>query len=433
MQLSSYNIFSKIRDSDNYFIVNLLSGNADILDPDIGKALAAGTVVNEAGFREKGYLADPIEEQLVFKRKYLEYLDRRETDEIQVFFVPWYSCNFNCSYCYQSGYQNHATPISKPVIDAFFENVLKQFKDRRFYITLFGGEPLQSGPHAQVMVEYFLSRATEHKISVAIVTNGYTLKEFVPLLSRSLVREVQVTLDGPREIHNARRPLRNSSQGTFDRIVEGVEAALAAGLKINLRVVVDREDIDFLPELARFAKERGWTSNPLFKTQLGRNYELHHCSANPDNLFSRIALYDKLYNLAKAHPVILKFHKPAYSVSRYLQENGVLPDPLFDACPGTKTEWALDNTGGIYSCTATVGKADEQLGTFYPMVTLDDERVAEWRERDITTIDKCKSCSLNLACGGGCASVAKNRTGSLDSPDCRPVRELLELGMAAYF
>jgi len=31
MIYSRYNIFSKIRDSENYFIVNLLSGNADIL------------------------------------------------------------------------------------------------------------------------------------------------------------------------------------------------------------------------------------------------------------------------------------------------------------------------------------------------------------------------------------------------------------------
>jgi hypothetical protein len=33
MEYSKYNIFSKIRDSGNYFIVNLLSGNADILSP----------------------------------------------------------------------------------------------------------------------------------------------------------------------------------------------------------------------------------------------------------------------------------------------------------------------------------------------------------------------------------------------------------------
>ena len=72
--------------------------------------------------------------------------------------------------------------------------------------------------------------------------------------------------------------------------------------------------------------------------------------------------------LIRQHPAILQFHKPAYSVSKFLFENGELPDPLFDSCPGCKTEWAFDYTGRIYSCTATVGKPGEELGTFYPEV-----------------------------------------------------------------
>jgi hypothetical protein len=38
-----------------------------------------------------------------------------------------------------------------------------------------------------------------------------------------------------------------------------------------------------------------------------------------------------------------------------------------------------------------------------------------------------------LSCGGGCSSVAKNKTGNICSPDCRPIKELLELGFSAYF
>jgi len=34
---------------------------------------------------------------------------------------------------------------------------------------------------------------------------------------------------------------------------------------------------------------------------------------------------------------------------------------------------------------------------------------------------------LALACGGGCGSVSKNKSGLLHSPDCRPVKELLEI------
>jgi uncharacterized protein len=80
-----------------------------------------------------------------------------------------------------------------------------------------------------------------------------------------------------------------------------------------------------------------------------------------------------------------------------------------------------------------VGKTDERLGTFYPEVTLDNKKAKLWQQRDITQIEQCSTCNVNLICGGGCASVAKNRTGSLYGTDCRPVKELIGLGLSTYF
>jgi uncharacterized protein len=160
---------------------------------------------------------------------------------------------------------------------------------------------------------------------------------------------------------------------------------------------------------------------------------LHHCQASNDKLFSRISMYETIYEMMQEHPHILEFHKPAYSVSKFLSENGSLPDQLFDACPACKTEWAFDYTGQVYSCTATVGKSDESLGTFYPKVSRKAELITVWENRDVTTIPECSNCNLQLACGGGCGSVAKNKNGNICSSDCRPVKELLELGFASYF
>ena len=114
--------------------------------------------------------------------------------------------------------------------------------------------------------------------------------------------------------------------------------------------------------------------------------------------------------MAREHPELLEFHRPAFSLARFLWENGELPDPLFDACPGCKSEWAFDYTGRIYSCTAMVGKNGEELGTFYPEVTRNAARIDEWQARDVTTIPGCRDCAQQLACGGGCGAVAKNRT-----------------------
>ena len=68
MIYSKHNIFSKIKESDNYFIVNLLNGSADLLNPAEGsmiKDFLNGKTI-PADFHEnltkQGYLMDIKEE-----------------------------------------------------------------------------------------------------------------------------------------------------------------------------------------------------------------------------------------------------------------------------------------------------------------------------------------------------------------------------------
>jgi uncharacterized protein len=431
VQPSRFNIVAPVADSDRSFVVNLLSGQADVLDAEEVSALEHGTEPFAPELVAKGYVVDPEEEAARYRSAYLDFVDSREDDEVQLFYVPSYACNFGCSYCYQRSYEYEAQPRQDGVIRALFAYVDQQFAGRRKYLTLFGGEPLLPGEAARRAVEHVVAEAGERTLDLAVVTNGYHLESYLDLLSKARIREIQVTLDGTKQVHDRRRQLV-TGEGSFDAVVSGIDAALARDLPVNLRSVLDRDNVGSFLDLARFAIDRGWTEHPRFKTQIGRNYELHDCQAAPDRLYSRLELYQELYRIAREHPELLRYHRPAFSVARFLFDEGRLPPPLFDACPGTKTEWAFDYTGRIYSCTATVGKLEEALGRFYREVELDAERVAAWRERDVLGIAACRSCALQLACGGGCGAVAKTRSGRLDAPDCRPVREVMSLGIGLY-
>ncbi|MCX6155274.1 MAG: radical SAM protein [Candidatus Kapabacteria bacterium] len=450
---------SQIKDSENFFIVNLLTKNADILSKGeveemkdltlaLSKGEGIGTDVYSLSFGEgrgevfetellteaieKGYICDEIEEKKLFRNAYLDFIDSRDTDEIQIFFVTNYACNFACSYCYQDEYSYPNQQLTKDIIDSFFDYIKKEFPNRKKYLTIFGGEPLLDNPSQREMIQHIITRSNDNNLDISFVTNGYTIVEYFDLLKTARIREIQITLDGTENVHNSRRFLKNG-QATFNKIVAGIDLCLQNDIPVNLRFVADKENIDNLPELARFAIEKAWTKSPNFKTQIGRNYELHHCQQMTNNLFSRVSLYEKIYEIYLQNSSIIEFHKPAFFISKFLFENNSLPNPLFDSCPACKTEWAFDYTGKIYSCTATVGKSDESLGTFYPEISRKDEIISQWQSRDITEIKECKSCSVALACGGGCASVAKNINGQLNSPDCRPVKELLEMGMSFYF
>lgn len=434
MELSKHNILTQIHGDSRWLIANLLSGQADILEPELGEKLSRGEIDRQDELSSKGYLVEPEEENKRYRRAYLDFVESRESDEIQIFYAPTYACNFGCSYCFQDEYAPapaEGRTDNSQVMQAFFRYIDTTFADRRKYVTLFGGEPLLLSPLARQSVDAIVEGTQSRGLDLAVVTNGYNLAAFVPTLKKARIREIQVTLDGTEKIHDQRRYLKGGGE-TFRRVVEGVDAALAAGFAVNLRAVLDRDNVESFGQLAHFAIDRGWTKHEGFKTQIGRNYELHHCQSERSRLYTRLSLYQDLHKMISSDPAILEFHKPAFSVSKFLFERGELPDPLFDACPACKTEWAFDYTGRIYPCTANVGKAGEAVGTFYPEVKLDPDLVEPWEERDVAGMPGCQGCSVQLACGGGCGAVSKNREGRVDAKDCRPVRELLSLGCSLY-
>lgn len=431
MEYSKHNIFSRISGSEDFYLVNVLSGQADVLNVLEAEKYTSRKALSDPVYVQKGYVVDPAEEEKRYRKAYLSFIDERENEEVQLFFVPWYTCNFNCSYCFQDEYTNQNEAVKPEVVEHFYQYVDKAFAARKKYVTIFGGEPLLTAPAKRETIQRLIEGANARSLDIAVVTNGYHLLDYVDLLKTARIREIQVTVDGTAEIHDKRRMLKGG-KGTFSEIAKGVDALLTNGMPVNLRVIIDKENIHNLPKLAQFAIDAGWTQSPLFKTGLGRNYELHHCQTQNTRLFQRLEMYEEIYKVIKKHPQVLQFHKPAFSVARFLFENGELPHPLFDSCSGTKTEWAFDYTGRIYACTATVGNRGDELGTFYPEVKIDDDRIEEWEERDILSIEKCTQCALQLACGGGCAAIAKNRSGKLHAPDCRPVEGLLTLGIGLY-
>ena len=445
MHLSRHAILADVPGRDDVLLVQPLSGQAALLpraSAEALRALPAGRLpasLPEATLREAGFVVDSAEADQALQAA-AEATWRAEValTQTQLVVVPSFGCNLACTYCYQELFDPAGAGLMAPeAIEAFFAYV-----DRfhlggpvRPYLTLFGGEPLRDTPAHHHRIGRFLAGAGARGMKVAAVTNGHDLQAFVPALAAGPVKEVQVTLDGPKALHDARRP-HASGQGTFDRIVAGVDALVAAGVPVNLRVVADRQNLPHLPELASFAAARGWLDLPAtrFKTQVGRNYELFGCASRQDQgaLFDRLELWAEYVALCEAHPALRRFHAPRFHGIGHLAATGELPPPNFDACPATKTEWAFSPDGGVYGCTATVGHPSHRLGSFFPEVSRDEAAVAQWSGRTTLSIPACQGCALAPVCGGGCGAVAWDRTGSAMRADCRPVRELYGLGARFY-
>lgn len=429
MRKSDHNLLAQLNE-ETWIIANPLAGTADLLTSKEADDYQHDRLTEISHFKNRGYLVNPDEEAAAFQVAYVDFLKERETDEVQIFYVPTYACNFQCDYCYQLAYEN-PTRQDPRVLEAFFDYVDTTFRHVPKYLTLFGGEPLLNGAPHKREIARFLEMATARGLETAVVTNGYHIQEYLGILDAARLREVQITLDGVRDGHDTRRPLKRGG-GTFHRIVDGIDALLERNITVNLRLVLDRGNINQLPRLADFAVRKGWTNHPAFKTQLGRNYALHHCQKYPENLYERLEMARAIAELMATDPQIAVFHKPTFHLAKTIAETGTLPAPNFDACPAAKTEWGFDYTGRIYGCTATLGKTDACLGTFYPEIRLDEDAIFEWQDRDVLAIEECRSCNARLVCGGGCGALAYNRNGTVLSPDCRPVAEITAAGASIY-
>ena len=389
--------------------------------------------------REAGFAVESEDdERAMLAEAYANYLAEMERTPTQLIVVPTFGCNLSCTYCYQEPFVGGASGLIAPETIASLFSYIDRFDGQeqpRPYLTLFGGEPLMDSPAHHDRVGRLTAGAGERGIGVAVVTNGFDVEAFLPLLSKTGVREVQVTLDGPPEIHDRRRVLHNGL-GTFARVAAGIDALLAANIPVNLRVVVDRENLPGLPALARLAAERGWLDRleSAFKTQIGRNYELFGCASRQgrEQLFDRLELWTAYLALAEVHPELRRFHQPRLHGMRHLAETGEWLPATFDSCPAAKKEWAFAPDGGLYGCTATVGHQAHRLGRYAPIIERDEDAIARWRDRNVFSIPACQVCSVASVCGGGCGAVAVNRTGTVAAPDCRPVRELLGLGARYY-
>ncbi|MBW4428469.1 MAG: radical SAM protein [Nostoc desertorum CM1-VF14] len=181
--------------------------------------------------------------------------------------LPTEKCNFRCTYCYEefaAGRMNKETIIG---IKALLE---RRSADLKYLnIDWFGGEPLVAKDVVLEISEYakaLVYRYPQLNYRGSMTTNAYLLDyKTVSALANAGVREYQISLDGPREVHDKSR-IRADGRSTYDRIWTNLLAirhsSLPVSILLRIHFTVDTfkllnpliEDIrrEFLPD-SRFS------------------------------------------------------------------------------------------------------------------------------------------------------------------------------------
>lgn len=416
---------------EEYIYINTLNGGIDIIEAEADDVLEKW---KKYGIRcetsydkdiydfmiQRGYILDEdrakkIKEDMYIRlRKEMKY--RQENIE-SITLALTYDCNFNCFYCYENDNSEFSEIMPKTMTKEMVDRIYKMYGNKLKSVGLFGGEPLLLKNFE--LVEYILNKRDD--LSYHIITNGYYLEEFIPILKDKKIKYIQVTVDGPKEKHDKRRTLLDTSP-TFEKIMRGISKSLDNGIPIKIRMNVDdsnyHEAIRFREVLMNryrnHEKILSFEVSSLFQSDCVKKFEffqkMYEKDVKPgENNKANMRKNEILY---KALPII----------NFFLGEDKYKPKYVF--CDANLGRRIFDPNGDIYTCTLALGKRELALGKYYPEYKLDHKE--NWLNRTIEEIEGCRECSKALLCGGGCPLFAYNRTGSFNNIACYQTKLCLE-------
>ncbi|WP_410984014.1 GTP 3',8-cyclase MoaA [Bacillus cereus] len=167
-------------------------------------------------------------------------------------------CNFRCRYCMPEEIFGADYPfLSSDKILSFDEmerltRIFVSLGVKKIRIT--GGEPLLRKDLPELIHRLNSINGVE---DISITTNGSLLKKFAPALFDAGLRRVTVSLDS---LDDQRFNQLNGNKSKVARVLEGIESAARAGLKVKVNMVVQKgkNDQDIIP-MAKYFKEHKHT------------------------------------------------------------------------------------------------------------------------------------------------------------------------------
>ena len=306
--------------------------------------------------------------------------NRKQNDQklnLWIYFTS--NCNLNCSYCYEKSdsiinYEN--SNMSFETIQSLVlwckKHVEKNCVDE-ISITLTGGEPFLY-PQG---LEYFLQLLDKHCLTkickFTVITNGFIMTDENFRFITDYCDTVQITLDGPEDIHNARRKTV-SNEETFKSILRNVIKIISkTHISMIIRINVDSSNMNYIEKLIKTLDK----------------YNL------------------KKYVTINLGDVVGTKPTEASVLSKIISINDAFSDSGYRTvmcettpCPMSSHGWYVIATNGdIYKCTGLIGNTEFAVGNVATDIHVDRLK----QQINIDSWRKCLDCEVVGVCVGGCS------------------------------
>ena len=313
--------------------------------------------------------------------------------------IPTLECNFACDYCYEPDNPKQERPKREPMSKEVQDGIVELVKNRlqegtMFSVSWYGGEPLLELEVIESLTERFkkVCKEKKAKYGAGIITNGYLLTPTtLDKLIKLNISFAQITIDGPEEIHNARRPLLGKGP-TYQTIIDNITKIpedIPFGLSI--RVNIDRRNREYVSELLENL----------------RGHDLHN-KKNISIYFSSVfASTNSCKDVIESCMITREFALKEVELYREAMRIGFqiknYPASNISLCGAIgPNSFVVEPDGILQTCWNTVGRKDTKVGSIKDSSIELNDNYNKWLSW--STFDKkgCKNCPILPLCMGGC-------------------------------
>ncbi|NUR77964.1 MAG: GTP 3',8-cyclase MoaA [Thermoleophilia bacterium] len=275
-------------------------------------------------------------------------------------------CNFRCVYCMPKEiYGRDYRFLDRRELLTFEElsRVARTFVEAGVEkIRITGGEPL-----VRRDLERLIAQLAELDVDLTLTTNGSLLPQKAAALADAGLRRITVSLDS---LDDAIFRALNDVDFPVERVLEGIDAASAAGLPVKVNAVIKRgvNDDQVVP-LAAFFRERGHTLRFIEYMDVGHTNGWRLDDVVPAREI--VALLDEAFGVEPVQPSYRGEVAQRWRYRDGVGEAGVIASVTQPFC-GDCTRARLSAEGKLFTCLFAVrghdlralirgGASDEEL------------------------------------------------------------------------
>jgi uncharacterized protein len=318
--------------------------------------------------------------------------------------APTLACNFKCKYCYETPQLGVIGDDVSNAIVNYIRNLLDNVSN--VLIWWYGGEPLLAYNEIIKLSDQIMKICAEQGkgYSSNMISNGYLFNdEKIKELKARRLKQVQITLDGSRDIHNLRRPLKgDAAYGTYDKIVSNVKRLVKANINVVIRINVDKTNKTEIDSVINNFLDEPYNKN--IKFALGCVFENKNtCMDTSGECLENSDFMNLKYNFEKKIKS-MKFPKHQELEYPYIKTN--------TCCANNVYTYVIDHKGYFYKCYNDIGDIQKAIGNILNRDTIFDlySRSSKYLLASPLNRSECKECNMLPICMGGCPKNILNQT-----------------------